>query len=592
MSSRESRLGREQAGGPQEGWLRSFGLFGLAAGGVIGSGWFLTPADAYRSAGSASHVLWSWAVGGLAMLVIAVVMVELGTAAPRTGGMIFLPYQSSGPLVTLVVATSLWIYYVINLTGEAIAATIAIAPEISSRLGTNLLRVDQSTGDRTLNGSGTGVAIVFMMIISAAVVLVPARRFVGATAWITVIKVAGVFLVCMVLLAIFHYHGYAVSKYKLHAPEQGEGDHSGHHGLLGAPIGGADDSSQHGWLATLGGSSTVYAYVGFQGPLDYAGDIKKDGIGEGARIRRAILGTVLLSILVYILLQVTYNRYHGAVCAGDSAQGCSTSPWVNPSDYLDIAGLTTVGYLRSILEWTLRILTMVAPLGAGLVYAYVLPSEIAELSRLGLTYRPLATSAPRKNGWHIYWLVLAANVAFGTVLLVVFHGYWSMLSRFSGVLSLLLYAFPAVALVSLSSALDQKQPLPSASRRRFLRGILPRVSFVVTALMLYETGFSILWRAIAALAVGVVVLVGAPTLRERLKSGRALTNPDGSAAWAAAWLAGYLGGLLPLAWWAGRLTGTDRTFLACVVAVWAWVCCQAMIRHSRAYNAKVRPNLS
>lgn len=70
-----------------------YDLFFLAAGGVIGSGWLSGAADAYQSARSSA--VFSWLIGGALMLVIAVVMVKLSTAVPKTGGLIFLPLQSS-----------------------------------------------------------------------------------------------------------------------------------------------------------------------------------------------------------------------------------------------------------------------------------------------------------------------------------------------------------------------------------------------------------------------------------------------------------------------------------------------------------------
>src|SRR5689334_13279747 len=77
--------------------LSVYHLVGLAAGGVIGSGWLFGAGKVYERAGSYAWL--SWLLGGLLMLLIAWVMVELGTAAPKTGGLVFLPLQSSGPLV-------------------------------------------------------------------------------------------------------------------------------------------------------------------------------------------------------------------------------------------------------------------------------------------------------------------------------------------------------------------------------------------------------------------------------------------------------------------------------------------------------------
>ena len=56
--------------------LSLFEVVGLAAGGVIGSGWLLAVPGLHESLGDAA--LLGWAAGGVLMLTIAVVMVEFG----------------------------------------------------------------------------------------------------------------------------------------------------------------------------------------------------------------------------------------------------------------------------------------------------------------------------------------------------------------------------------------------------------------------------------------------------------------------------------------------------------------------------------
>ncbi|MBC3841511.1 hypothetical protein GXW82_18145 [Streptacidiphilus sp. 4-A2] len=50
---------------------------------MIGSGWLLSPMHAAAAAGPAS--LLTWVVGGLALVLIALVMVELGATMPVAG---------------------------------------------------------------------------------------------------------------------------------------------------------------------------------------------------------------------------------------------------------------------------------------------------------------------------------------------------------------------------------------------------------------------------------------------------------------------------------------------------------------------------
>ncbi|GAA2921700.1 hypothetical protein GCM10020221_17360 [Streptomyces thioluteus] len=100
--------------------LSVYDLVGLAVGCLIGSGWLFASLESRQLGFDA---LWCWGLCGAMMVVLAAVMVELGTARPKTGGLIFLPLQSSGPLVATVMAAGLWIFYVTNGVSESVAIT-------------------------------------------------------------------------------------------------------------------------------------------------------------------------------------------------------------------------------------------------------------------------------------------------------------------------------------------------------------------------------------------------------------------------------------------------------------------------------------
>ncbi|WP_425394891.1 amino acid permease [Actinospica robiniae] len=76
---------------------------------MIGSGWLLGALYAANAAGPASLI--TWVVGGLALLVIALVMVELGGSRPMSGGLVRWPFLSSGRLVATLVGWGIWIAY-------------------------------------------------------------------------------------------------------------------------------------------------------------------------------------------------------------------------------------------------------------------------------------------------------------------------------------------------------------------------------------------------------------------------------------------------------------------------------------------------
>ena len=440
--------------------LSLFQLFGLAAGGTIGSGWLLGAVDADHKAGN--YAPWAWLIGGLVMLVVAGVMVELGTAAPKTGGLIFLPLQSSGPLVAIVAAAGLWIFYAINAASESVAMTKGL----SSTLPTPLIGAGT-----TLTPWGWVCSLTLMAVISATNLLVPRLVRIG-NSWLTVLKVA----VPLLTIALFIASGF---------------DH--HHGG-GARDGTSGAGGYGAVLAAVVDSGVIYAYVGFQGPLDFAGNVKTQGrLTESARLRWAVYGTIVGTTVLYTLLQIVFSSRQG-----------QWDPGHPDSPYTQFAFASSVAWLG----WCLRINSVLSPMGAGLVFTHALTREVAALGRAHLTHRGLQTMRTTTlRGRDVYWLVLAVDFAVGVVALLAMGGRWHTLVAADGVLTLVVYAVPGVALVSL------RDKLPPVSRSRDqARRHAAWVSFVLITLILYGAGWTVLWHGMAVLAVGCVLLLGFPVL--------------------------------------------------------------------------------
>lgn len=544
---------RQQSTGPgefededEQRRLSVFHLVGLAAGGVIGSGWILGAREAYRTAGSDAYL--AWLFGGLLMLLIAAVMVELGTAAPKTGGLVFLPLQSSGALVATVVAAGLWIFYAINLASEAVAMTRGLRPWIGHLLDSS----------NTLTPMGWCYALVFMAVI-AAVNLIAPRIFFRINSWLTVLKiVVPVLAVVLLITAGF-----------------------GHEGLKpGHPTPGAGAGAA---LTAVVGSGVIYAYVGFQGPLDLAGNIKRRGIGEAARLRRAVFGTIVGSMVLYISLQVVFTRYW--------RPGLDES---NP--YAHFATLASLVWLG----WLLRIVAVVSPMGAGLVFAHAVTREVAALSRAHLTHRGLQTArkATLNRRYDVYWLVLLLDFFISGTVLVAVGGSWNTLVEITGVLTLVVYAVPGVVLVSLRPYLTGH-----SRRRRGAHEVLARTSFALVALILHRAGWGPMWRGMLTLAVGCALLLCLPILARLLPAFGRIYDAKvhvtlfrhwrGSpAAQAALWLIGHLAFLTLLTLLGDLRVGEDHaTYLGVLAVVWALVSFEGLVRASRRHMAEVAPML-
>lgn len=470
--------------------LSTLDLVGLAAGGVVGSGWLLAAGQAYWATGRSA--VWAWVIGGALMLLIAAVMVELGIAVPKTGGLIFLPLQAAGPLVATVVAAGLWIVYAVNPASEAAAMVRGLAHWLPSLLqdGEALKRISETTESSVarpydLSPTGWLCAVGFMALIMG-LNLLPPRRLIRLNLFITVVKVViPVLLIVFLGLAFFHGADTCTSPKEIWRFSEQPGspaelrDHAGHLPLLSVVL----------------GSGVIYAYIGFQAPLDFAGNVKRRGMGEAARLRWAVYGTLVGAFLLYTALQLVFARQCGRLGA-DILQ----SPY---SQFAAAVGMTW-------LAWLIRLNAILSPMGSGIVFTHALTREVAALSRAHLTHRGLQTARRasfRFRGAEIdaYWMILLVNFAIGLAMLAVVGGNWEDLVALNSVPTMVVYAMPGVILVALK--------LPAfGTARRMVHLALAYTAFVAIAIVILEAGWDDVWQGMAAVATGSALLLGLPWL--------------------------------------------------------------------------------
>src|SRR5881392_3574779 len=87
----------DQQDSDQSELKRHVGVVGLlfaSVGSIIGSGWLFGALNASVTAGPAAVI--SWALGGVMILMIALVYAELGTMYPLSGGVVRYPHLSFG----------------------------------------------------------------------------------------------------------------------------------------------------------------------------------------------------------------------------------------------------------------------------------------------------------------------------------------------------------------------------------------------------------------------------------------------------------------------------------------------------------------
>ncbi len=171
------------------------GLLFASVSAMIGSGWLFAGLHAAKIAGPGA--IWSWIVGGIAVLLLALVFSELTTMIPKSGALVHMSHVSHGHMVGRVWSWVLFFAYVSTAPVE-VEAVLTYADNYIPGL------VDPHSG--VLTGTGFVVALVFLAVIVALNML--AIRWVlllnsTATWW----KIAVPAVTILVLMSLSYHPG-------------------------------------------------------------------------------------------------------------------------------------------------------------------------------------------------------------------------------------------------------------------------------------------------------------------------------------------------------------------------------------------------
>ena len=350
--------------------------------------------------------------------------------------------------------------------------------------------------DGTLTWQGLLIAIGLMALFTV-VNFLGVRRLANTNSAATWWKIAIPTLVIIVFAAT-HFHG-------------------SNFGVDGfAPTG------SEGVLSAVSTGGIMFALLGFEQADQLAGESRN----PQHDIPRAVLGSVLLGALIYVMLQVVFIAAlpHSAFAHG----------WANLSfkgDAGPFAGLATLlglGWLGTILY----IDAIVSPSGTGLIYTTASSRVSYGLSRNG--YVP--NLFEKTNSRRVPWFGLLVAFAIGCIAFLPFPT-WKSLVGFITSASVLMYAGAPLAFGALRKQdRDRYRPFRLAAGRFW-----SPVAFVVSGLIIYWSGWDTLQKLGYAIVLGYV-LIGANFV---LKLNPHLPHPD----WRAAqWLPVYLIGMGVLSW--------------------------------------------
>ena len=437
------------------GLKRELGLIGAtwaSETSIIGSGWLFAPLTAVLLIGGAAVV--DWLIAGVIVIVLALCHAELGAMYPVSGGTARFPHFAFGGLAG------------VGFGFFAYMQAVTIAPiecyafvTYASYYWPSLYNVKEGK----ITGIGLWVTVGLMAVFTA-VNFLAMRQFARVNNTITWWKVAVPVFTIIVLLFKFHPGNFTA-------------------GGLGFAPGGI-----RGLTAALPLAGIIFAYSGFEQCDQLAGEIKD----PGRNLPRAIIISVLIGTVIYTMLQVAFI---GALPSSVVSHGLLhiTNPVVLTGPFAGVAALAGLAWLAHIL----RVDAFISPSGTGLIYT----TGTSRIS-YGLARNRYAPQMfDRVNGNGVPWVGLIFAFLIGLLFLLPFPSWHSIVGIITGA-SVLMYAGAPLSLGAF------RKQVPDANRPYRMPGAvwLAPVAFVVADLLIYWSGFEVVWKLGVVLVIGYVVL--------------------------------------------------------------------------------------
>ncbi|MBP9721920.1 MAG: APC family permease [Gammaproteobacteria bacterium] len=441
-------------------WL---GLLFVSVGAMIGSGWMLGPLHAAKIAGPIAIL--SWVVGGLIVMVIAVVFAELSAMLPVTGGIARYAQFSHGGFVSFVMTWITWVAYILIPTAEVQALL-----QYSANYYPQLITI---TPNYATHLSALGIITAIILLVLMSYVNILGIRFATQfNKYLVYVKLLVPILVAIVLMnTAFHWENLtAVAEV---------------------------DSSENfkNMLKALPLAGIIFSYFGFRHSVELGGEVKNPQV----TLPLALLGSILICMVIYTLVQTafiasmppelltngwsnfSFSNYLGV------KQGSDSGPFVAIASILGLSLLVKIIFFDALISpfgSALMVVTTNARINYAMAVNGYFPKFFLKLNN---------KEAP-------YYAILI-NLIFGLIMLVPFPGWQEMISLIIAAL-VVSHAIAPISLYTLRKQVpDQARPF-----RLPFYGLISRLVFIFLNLIAYWTGWHTLSKMYLALSVGLIYL--------------------------------------------------------------------------------------
>ncbi len=433
---------------------RSIGFVGIlftAIGSMIGSGWLFGPFYAAKLAGPLAII--AWCIGGILMMFIAMTFAELASTMPISGGTARYAHFSHGTLVSFTMSWCGWLASIVVAPIE----TMALLQYLSNYLP---WLVHDLGSTHILSSIGIVIAAVIMLFMCFL-------NYLGIL-WVTKTNNTIVFfkiavpLLTAVTLLFLKFQPTNFSSQSIGLQEI------------------------KGMFSALPAAGIVFSLIGYNSAVQLAGETKN----PQKMIPLAIIGSVSICTLLYAFVQVAFL---GAVDL-NSALG-----WEGLNFAMDngpFAGLiAALG-----LTWLLVILyvdAILSPFGTALIFTSTAARFNTAMSQNG--YMPQIMQKTTKKGVPFNAIIL--NYLIGLFLFLPFPG-WQSMVEFLVSAFIISFAVGPIALV----VLREKVPHIKRPFKVPFVSVFCLIAFYVCNLLAFWTGWEVIWRLLAAIGIGYILL--------------------------------------------------------------------------------------
>jgi len=437
------------------GLKRELGLIGAtwaSETSIIGSGWLFAPLTAVLLIGGGAWL--AWIVAAVIVIVLALSHAELGAMYPVSGGTARFPHFAFGSVAGIGFG---FFSYVQAVTIAPIECYAFVT--YASYYWPGLFNADKDK----ITGAGLVVTVVLMAVFTA-INFLAMRIFARVNNVVTWWKVAVPVLAIIVLLFKFKPGNFTAAGI----------------GLFPGGI--------RGLTAALPLSGIIFAYSGFEQADQLAGEIKN----PGRNLPRAIIVSILIGTVIYVLLQIAFIGALPESAIGNGLQHI-TNPEILAGPFAAVAALGGLAWLAHIL----RIDAFVSPSGTGLIYTTGTSRVSYGLARN--RYYPQIFGKVNSNG--VPWVGLIFAFLFGLLFLLPFPSWRSLVGIIVGA-SVLMYAGAPLSVGAF------RRQVPEANRpyRMPAAGFLNPAAFVVACLLIYWSGFLVVWKLGVVLVIGYILI--------------------------------------------------------------------------------------